>query len=141
MPSSRPRARAPRRRTNAYAPEMRLVLALFDDAIRSAARNPDACKRRERHDCLDARAWMLNNDREWPFAFANVCDLLGLDADAVRQRVLLGALPGDDGLRLGGRNRPRVDLELGRRQPHERFTRQTKDGVRARRLRSSPAPP
>jgi hypothetical protein len=79
---------------------MRLVLAVFEDAIRAAARQPTGRSRRARLDYLEARAWVEDTDRSWPFAFPNVCDLLGLDADAVRRRVLLGHVPADtDGRR------------------------------------------
>jgi hypothetical protein len=81
------------------SPEMRLVLAVFEDGIRAATRRFTGGNRREQRDHLDARAWVQDTDREWPFAFANVCDLLGLDADAVRRRVLLGRVPETDGRR------------------------------------------
>lgn len=78
----------PRRPASARSPEMCLVVAMFDDAIQSASRNPNVCTRRQYQDYLDARAWLRDDDREWPFAFRNVCDLLDLDAQAVRAHVL-----------------------------------------------------
>jgi len=86
----RPLALVRGRGSDAHSPEMRLVLALFEDAIRSATRHPAGRNRREHREYLNARAWVQNDDRNWPFAFANVCDLLGLDASAVRRQVLLG---------------------------------------------------
>ncbi len=69
-------------------PEMRLVAALFEDALRVISRGPrtglDARSARDFDETCD---WFLSRNREWPFAFANVCDLLGLDARAVRQKV------------------------------------------------------
>jgi hypothetical protein len=35
-----------------------------------------------------AHQWFFDDDRQWPFAFRNICDLLGLDAQALRGRVL-----------------------------------------------------
>jgi hypothetical protein len=32
--------------------------------------------------------WFFDDDRQWPFAFRNVCVLLGLDAEALRGWVL-----------------------------------------------------
>jgi hypothetical protein len=81
-----------RRGGREYPPEMRLVLAVFEDAIRAAARPPSIRNGRGQRDYVDARAWVQETDRAWPFAFPNVCDLLGLDADAVRRRVLRGGV-------------------------------------------------
>ena len=118
----------PGRGTDEYSPEMRLVLALFEDALRSIARHPTARNRREHREYLDARAWVQDNDREWPFAFANVCDLLGLEPSAVRQRVLLGGvLPEPDRRRnrsarsgyVGTRKHPRADDHHEGHEAHE----------------------
>jgi hypothetical protein len=88
-----------RRRNDEPTPEMRLVLAVFEDAIRAAS-NPAPRTRRQRREQQEARNWVQDDDRAWPFAFANVCDLLGLDAGAVRRRIFLGRVfPEADGRR------------------------------------------
>jgi hypothetical protein len=74
------------------SPEMRLVVAILEDAVRSVVRYGNPRRRREHVEFLQARAWLLDDSRDWPFAFANVCDLLGLDVRAVRQSLDLEAL-------------------------------------------------
>jgi hypothetical protein len=50
----------------------------------------------ERELYFDAYHWFTSNDYTWPFSFLNVCQLLGLDPEAVREEQLgersLGAL-------------------------------------------------
>lgn len=62
--------------------ELGLVAAILEDALRSLSRrDPTGPRRRE---FVEARDWLLNDGRAWPFAFRNVCDLLGVDAAALR---------------------------------------------------------
>jgi len=72
------------------SPEMRLVVAILEDAVRAVVRNRDPRYRRDELEFLQARAWLLDDSRDWPFAFANLCDWLGLDMSAVRQSLPLG---------------------------------------------------
>lgn len=69
------------------APEMRLVAALLDDAIECLVGNVDARGGARRCRFVEARDWLCDDTRGWPFAFANVCDLLNLDAARVRRRL------------------------------------------------------
>src|SRR6266404_4269617 len=39
----------------------------------------------------DARSWFISNDTEWPYSFANVCGLLGLETENVRDEVFADA--------------------------------------------------
>jgi len=66
-------------------PEMRLAAAIFEDAWQSVAEA--ASDRRGRHgrEFREARDWFLDDGRSWPFAFLNLCELLALDPNAVRQ--------------------------------------------------------
>jgi hypothetical protein len=36
----------------------------------------------------DARRWVLSNDRSWPFSFLNVCHLLKLAPEILRQNLM-----------------------------------------------------
>jgi hypothetical protein len=65
-----------------------LMLAVLEEAARSIERG-----RRRRHPrtsilAAEAAAWVRCDSREWPFAFASICDVLGLDVDAARARFL-----------------------------------------------------
>jgi hypothetical protein len=65
-------------------PERRLVAAVMEDAIaliRRQAKGPDAAREA-------ALEWVRADDREWPFSFVNLCDVLRLDVDAVREALL-----------------------------------------------------
>jgi len=106
LPSQlRPRAAAER------FPEMRLVVALLEDAIHCVMQHRGVLRRRERREFLEARAWLLDDSRDWPFAFANVCDLLGLDAAAVRRCLPIGDLHSRGGAEEGSDVSPRATLE------------------------------
>ena len=77
------------RRRLAQIPEVRLVTAMLDDAVRCIMCNVGARRGARRRQFLEARDWLWDDMRDWPFAFANVCDLLGLDATAVRERLAM----------------------------------------------------
>jgi hypothetical protein len=66
---------------------MQLVAAILEDALLLITRQAGVRRGRRRKDFLDAWNWLWNERRDWPFAFKNVCDLLALDASAVRRRV------------------------------------------------------
>ena len=78
------------------SPEIRLVVAVLEDAVRVVTQDPSGLRGRGLGEFLEARTWLLDDDREWPFAFANVCDLLGLDVTAVRQQLPLSEACSDD---------------------------------------------
>jgi len=65
-----------------------LMLAVLEEAVRCIERG-----RRRRHPetctlAAEAAAWVRCESRSWPFAFASICDVLGLDVDAARARFL-----------------------------------------------------
>ena len=65
-----------------------LMLAVLEEATRCIERG-----RQRRHPAIralaaEAEAWVRCESREWPFAFASICDVLGLDGDAARARLL-----------------------------------------------------
>jgi hypothetical protein len=45
----------------------------------------------------EAFEWIASERRDWPFAFVNVCDLLGVDAKAVRKRLRIAEKGGGNG--------------------------------------------
>ena len=63
--------------------ERRLLRGLLDRAFADLLLRD--CK-----DQRDAQHWIDSNDRTWPYAFRNVMDALGLDADAVRAALRRG---------------------------------------------------
>ena len=67
------------------SPEMHLVAAIFEDAVNCVLRHTGVRRGRRWYEYLEARDWILDDRRDWPFAFANVCELLTLDVTAVRE--------------------------------------------------------
>ncbi len=65
-----------------------LMLAVLEDAIRCIERGRWSRRFRARALAAEAQTWMRSDSREWPFAFASICDVLGLEVDAVRTRLL-----------------------------------------------------
>jgi hypothetical protein len=57
-----------------------LMLAVFEDGIRSYLGTAKLAAR-------DAEYWIFSPRRHSPFSFAVVCEILGLDPDAVRETV------------------------------------------------------
>jgi hypothetical protein len=77
-----------------------LMLAVLEEAARCIERG-----RRRRHPVVsklaaEAEAWVRSDSRDWPFAFASICDALELDVDAARARFL------GDGQNRTGRRTP-----------------------------------
>ncbi len=73
------------RRKSIQEPEKRLVIAMMEDAVDCYVKHMFASDRRSRQLFVDAEDWIRDEDREWPFAFENVCDLLGLDVAYMRR--------------------------------------------------------
>src|SRR5437870_5754151 len=83
-PASLLPAQCARRGSPPQCGELRLVAAVFEEALRCILRNAGAhCGRRWR-EFEEAQSWFKDDRRDWPFAFANVCEFLALDASAVR---------------------------------------------------------
>jgi hypothetical protein len=69
--------------------ERKLMLAVLIDAIRTLETSRyTPWQRQSVRTWQRERAWFQKDDRSRPFAFASICDALGLNADYVRRRVL-----------------------------------------------------
>ena len=66
-----------------------LRLAILEDAMLCIERGHQQRHRRTRRLAAEAETWMRSDCHEWLFSFASICDVLGLDADALRARLLL----------------------------------------------------
>jgi hypothetical protein len=72
------------RGTGGSSPEISLVAAVFEDAVRCVQRGSRGVTYQQSSDALE---WIASEQRDWPFDFVNVCDFLGMDAKAVRTRL------------------------------------------------------
>jgi hypothetical protein len=68
--------------TRAWSPVMRLRAAILVQALADLRAPPDSKVGAE------VRTWFASPDRSGPCTFETVCDVLGLDAGAVRRQVL-----------------------------------------------------
>jgi hypothetical protein len=68
----------------ARQPEKRLMLAVLEDGIATFQRTVSATTRRARREFDEVRAWLASDDTAWPYAFLNICHVLGFDPDYLR---------------------------------------------------------
>lgn len=76
--------------------EWALRVAILDDAIGLLRKHADRIRHPDpddqhtawRQDYAEAYRWVCSTDRGQPFAFAAVCDVLGLDPQAAREAIL-----------------------------------------------------
>ena len=76
------------RRKTHLEPEKRLMLAVLDDAIACFQKYVSAREGGGKKIFGEAEDWFLEENGDWPFAFENICDVLGLDPHYLRQGLL-----------------------------------------------------
>ena len=64
--------------------EARLMLAILQDAVESYQRHALTRNAAHREEFEEARKWIESTESEWVFSFENICTVLGIDADYVR---------------------------------------------------------
>jgi hypothetical protein len=68
-------------------PERRLMLAVLQDAIECIAKHRRAKDRRRQRLFNEVRQWLLSEQKDWLYSFARICEVLDLDANAVRYQL------------------------------------------------------
>jgi hypothetical protein len=76
------------RRKQIQEPEKRLVVAILEDAVDCYRKHLFARDHKARQLFEDAESWILAEDREWPFSFENICELLDLNPEYLRRGLL-----------------------------------------------------
>jgi hypothetical protein len=71
-----------------------LAAGVLKQAAQDLRRFHNATTRVERELYLDAYRWITVDDSSWPFSFLNVCQLLNLTPDIVRQELVADASVG-----------------------------------------------
>jgi hypothetical protein len=61
-----------------------LVVAVLEDAMKTYKQGIDSPVPARRVEAFRVEAWVASDDTDWPFAFVNVCEAVGLDPDYVR---------------------------------------------------------
>ena len=64
--------------------EYELMCAIFEDAICCFQRGFKNGKGRTQRLAREAEEWLFTNDVTWPFSFVNVCAVLGIDVECLR---------------------------------------------------------
>lgn len=65
-------------------PEYRLIVAVLQDAVECFQKHLFARDHKARHLFEDAADWLASNDREWPYSFVSICEVLDLNPEYVR---------------------------------------------------------
>ena len=65
----------------------RLMRAVLAEALLTYRTGLSARSARQRVEACSIEAWVSSQDTDWPFAFENVCDSLGIDPNAIRDRM------------------------------------------------------
>ena len=65
-----------------------LMLAVLEDAVQCIERGRRCRRFHTRRLAAEAEDWMRSDRRDWPFSFVYVCEVLGFEPDALRNRVL-----------------------------------------------------
>lgn len=65
-------------------PEKRLMLAVLEDAVAVFQKQVHAGDRRGRRMFNDAEEWFASEGTDWPFAFENICQALGMEPSYLR---------------------------------------------------------
>ena len=71
-----------------------LASGVLKQAVQDLRRLHGATSAIERELYLDAYSWLTSDDCSWPFSFLNVCQLLNLTPDIVRQELVADASGG-----------------------------------------------
>jgi hypothetical protein len=91
--------------------QRQLAAGVFNQATRDLQRFHGATTKIEQELYFDAYSWVISDDYSWPFSFLNVCRLLDLAPEDLRQELL-----GDLSLGLFSRWARRCNWAAGRLQ-------------------------
>jgi hypothetical protein len=75
-------------RSHRIAPAPRLALAVLQLAVVDLLKFRDARDEAAERLYREAHVWIMSADRDWPFSFLNLCDVIRISAPSLRDRVL-----------------------------------------------------
>jgi hypothetical protein len=78
-------------RSRAISPERALVLAVLWQAVADLQKYRFATRRQQQRLYMEAYEWVDSKDRSWPYSFVNLCEILNLDPDPMREELLSSA--------------------------------------------------
>ena len=74
-------------RSSAWTGEQRLMAAILEDAVAVASKTNAPTTSKGRQVLRETLRWLRSNDRSWMFSFIRICEMLDLDANAVRRGI------------------------------------------------------
>ena len=76
------------RRKPCREPEQELMLAVLKEAIYCIQTYVSARDKVRMRQYLEAKNWIMEENSDWPFAFANICEVFGLSPQYIRAGLL-----------------------------------------------------
>lgn len=76
------------RRKSVRERELGLMLAILEDAVNCYIKYASARDRRGRRQFQEAEEWIFQSGSDWLFSFENICEILGIDPEYLRQGLL-----------------------------------------------------
>ena len=52
-----------------------------------------AARRRQQRLYMEAYRWVASTDRQWPYSFENIAEMLNVDPDRLREQLIGNSLP------------------------------------------------
>jgi hypothetical protein len=79
---------ARRRRLSSYDGEIKLMLAILENAIHGYLRGPGGRNNEQRAEFIEAEQWLIEDDASELFSFRNLCESLAIDSRWLRQSLI-----------------------------------------------------
>ena len=98
------------RRKTPHQSEVRLMLAILEDAINCYQDNVFALNKKRIQLFQEAEEWFMKDDASWIFSFVSICSILNLEPDYFRQ----GLKRWTAAQRASRRSKPRQPVHLNR---------------------------
>jgi hypothetical protein len=78
-------------RSRAISAERALVLAVLWQAVADLQKYRFAARRQQQRLYMEAYEWVASPDHAWPYSFVNLCELLNLNPESLRDELLTSA--------------------------------------------------
>jgi len=75
-------------RTRYVAPERALVLSVVWQAVIDLQKYQFAVRRRQQRLFMEAYRWVQSGDRQWPYSFENIAEMLNVDSERLRRQLI-----------------------------------------------------
>jgi hypothetical protein len=93
-------------RTRYVSPERSLVFAIVWQTLIDLQKYRFASRRRQQRLYMEAYRWVASDDRQWPYSFCNVAEMLDVAPERLRAQLL-----GDVAPSIGKTDEPLADVE------------------------------